>query len=126
MQHSANYTGKYLRPAPPILDPREVARTVVSLLDRPRTRSTVGIFPHIARAAHLLFPRLSRNITAGGITTYLHTAEETDPTSGNVLDTVPYGTGIDGGWRKGGIKPQTQRNLLWIGLAVGVLLLRRK
>jgi short-subunit dehydrogenase len=43
IQHTANYTGRELKPAPPLSDPREVARVVVSLVHHPKEKSTVGI-----------------------------------------------------------------------------------
>ena len=35
MQHAANYTGKALKPAPPVYDSRKVARAVVRLMEHP-------------------------------------------------------------------------------------------
>jgi NAD(P)-dependent dehydrogenase (short-subunit alcohol dehydrogenase family) len=126
MQQAANYTGRELKPAPPLSDPREVARVVVSLVHHPKEKSTVGISSQILRLGYGLFPRLSRNITASTIRTYLHNAASTEVTSGNVLEPVGYGTGIDGGWRTTSIKPRHKKGLLLAGVLVALVLLGRR
>ncbi|GAA4340469.1 SDR family oxidoreductase [Flaviaesturariibacter amylovorans] len=127
IQHAANYTGAVLRPAPPLYDPRQVARAVLRLVRHPKDRSTVGAFPHFLHAAFALLPGLTRRITAGLIGTYLKKAEATVHTSGNVLDPVAYGTGIDGGWRSTGLKPTPAKQGLFAALwvAAAILVLRR-
>jgi len=127
MQHAANYTGKELKPAPPLTDAREVATAVVSLLSNPTEKSTVGISSHLLRLSFTLFPKLSRAITTKVIRTYLQGAPAIEKTSGNVLQTVPFGTGIDGGWRTTSLKPSPAKSILLLaGLAVGFALLSRR
>ncbi|RYZ19467.1 MAG: SDR family oxidoreductase [Chitinophagaceae bacterium] len=129
IQHAANYTGKVLRPAPPLYDPRQVARAVVQLAAHPRNARALGLLPHLLHAAYLLFPGITRRVTGGMIRTYLRNADPTVHTPGNVLETVDYGTAVDGGWRSTGLKPkpQTQRAALAVvaGLA-GLFLLGRR
>jgi len=128
VQHAANYTGKHLTPAPPVYDPRQVARAVVRLTERPSSVTTVGVFPHLLRLAFRSFPAWSRNITAALVERYLDKAAVTENTSGNVLQPVEYGTGIDGGWRNNSLKP-APRQQFWMlaGAAVAALyLLGRK
>lgn len=126
MQHAANYTGKSLKPAPPLTDPREVARTAVSLLKYPKEKSTVGVTSKVLRISYGLFPRLCRNLTAKMVRSYLHQAGDSERTAGNVLTPVAFGTGIDGGWRNHSIKPRTRKGLLLLGVAVGLVLTGRK
>lgn len=126
MQHSANFTGRQLTPAPPISDPRKVAAAVVRLISRPRSKTTVGAFPVFLRMASLVFPSLSRSITASLIKNYLKAATPTVHTSGNVLEPVGYGTSIDGGWRNVSLKPAPRTRLLLFAAAAGLLLLGRK
>jgi short-subunit dehydrogenase len=100
IQHAANYTGKHLRPAPPVYDPKRVATAVVQLIQHPREKKAIGSSSTFLKLSYALFPRLSRNITAKLIRTYLENAEETENTSGNVLHTVDFGTSTGGGWEK--------------------------
>jgi short-subunit dehydrogenase len=99
MQHAANYTGKVLRPAPPVYDARKLARAVVSVIKTPISRKTVGASSGFLRLSYALFPKLTRNITGMVIRKYLQQAEAIDHTSGNVIHPVEFGTSVDGGWR---------------------------
>ena len=104
-----------------------MAKAVVSLINRPQNRTAVGAFPHFLRLSYRLFPALTRNITASLIQTYLKKAEVTKDTSGNVLQPVDYGRGIDGGWRTTSLKPD-QKQKMWLvaAIAAGIVLLGRK
>ena len=127
MQHAANYTGKNLQPAPPVYDPRKVANTIFRLLQNPKSKTTIGAASGFLRLAYLFFPVLSRNITASVIRTYLKNAQSIEVTSGNVLEPVDYGRGIDGGWR-GMILKNSQKKRLMIaaGIMAGLMLLSKK
>ncbi len=113
VQHAANYTGRLLRPAPPVYDPLRVARAIVGLIGRPREKKAIGAASLFLKLSYALAPTLSRNITASVIRSYLRKAREAAFTPGNVLHTVEYGTGIGGGW-----EPYFNRVLLRKGLLV--------
>jgi len=100
IQHAANYTGKVIKPAPPVYDPMKVANAIVRLIEAPRSRATIGAASGFLRLAYTLFPRLSRNITAGVIRRYLQQADPITHTAGNVLLPLEYGTSIHGAWDK--------------------------
>ncbi len=100
LQHAANYTGKVIKPVPPLVDPRTVASAVVRLLVYPRPRKTIGLPTFALRLSYSLFPACTRNITGYIIRTYLKKAQDIEMTSGNILAPVAFGTSIDGGWRK--------------------------
>lgn len=99
IQHAANYTGKTLRPAPPVYDPARVADAVVKLINNPKEQKAIGSAAVLLKVAYGIFPSITRNITASLIRTYLKNAEETTTTPGNVLETVPFGTSVGGGWQ---------------------------
>lgn len=127
IQHAANYSGKTLRPAPPVYDPRRVAKAVVRVIQQPRSRMKIGSASYFLQAAHTLFPLLSRNMTASFVRSYLARAEETGTTNGNVLQPVDFGTGIDGGWQayfENGVVRKGA--LLAAGLLAAVVLLSKK
>jgi short-subunit dehydrogenase len=128
VQHAANYTGKNLRPAPPVYDPRLVARTIIKLIEHPQSKKTVGASSTFLRLAYSLFPRLSRNITANTVRSYLKNAVPIENTSGNILQSVEYGNGIDGGWRTNGIQPspKTKSYFVLAGIAVGILAMMKR
>lgn len=127
IQHAANYTGKVLKPAPPVSDPREVARAVVKLARNPKSNKTIGLMSGFLQLSYALFPRLARNITGMVIRKYLEQANDIDHTSGNVLKTVDFGMCIDGGWRNKKIPREAKIGLvIFAGITFGAYLLGRK
>jgi len=98
IQHAANFTGKVLRPAPPIYNPQRIAATMAKLIAKPKETVAISSASTFLRMAHSLFPGLTRKITANVIELYLRNADETSYTTGNVLEPVEYGTSIHGGW----------------------------
>lgn len=60
VQHGANYTGRVLKPAPPVYAPRRVAEAMVALALRPRRSVTVGSVATLARLGYFIAPRLMR------------------------------------------------------------------
>jgi short-subunit dehydrogenase len=127
IQHAANYTGRYLRPAPPVYNPQRVARAVVSLAHNPAKAKTIGSVAIFLRIANSLFPGISRKITASVMEAYFKNAEPAENTSGNLFEPVEYGASIHGGWNL--TTPPRKRNfglLLLATAAVGFLLIKQK
>ena len=98
IQHAANYSGKILRPAPPVYDPQQVARAIVSAAERPKKSIIIGSVTNLLRFTHFLFPGVTRAITTRAINAYLKKADEAPETSGNLFSPAAYGTSIHGGW----------------------------
>lgn len=113
IQHAANYTGKAIVPAPPVYDPFKVAGAVVRMIDSPRERNTIGAASGFLRLAYTLFPKLTRNITAGVMRKYLAQAEAIHTTPGNVLNPVKFGSSIHGGWDR-----KTNKDKIVVPLAI--------
>lgn len=129
IQHAANYTGRHLRPAPPVYNPMRVARAVVQLILRPRRTKPIGSASFFLKLSYTLFPAASRNITAKRIRTYLQQAEEAEKTSGNVVHPVAFGTSIGGGWEPY-YNTAMARKGKWLlaagALVAGLLVLKQK
>jgi short-subunit dehydrogenase len=126
IQHAANYTGHYIKPAPPVYDPQRVARTIVSLADHPQESITVGSVAVLLRISTLLAPRLSRRIAAMLMDGYFKNAQPLPYTPGNVMLPVDYGTSIHGGWNsQADVSKRKKTVLLIAGAVAGLLLLRR-
>ena len=123
MQHSANYTGKQLKPLPPTYAPQRVAKAVARLISCPQSRKTVGITASMLRLAWTLFPGISRAATVFVIRNYLKRARAIGYTSGNVLEPVLYGTSAEGGWQKKAPSPAASRRTgLLMAATAGVIL----
>ena len=125
IQHAANFTGRVLRPAPPVYNPQRVAKAITQLIAHPRNQTAVTAASTFLRLVHTVFPGISRRVTANVIELYLRNADKTPYTTGNVLEPVEYGTSIHGGWE---LKPKTRTALMGAavaaaGLTIGIALL---
>lgn len=96
--HGANYTGKRLRPPPPVLDPREVARALVALSHAPRDVTAIGSVAIPGRLAHAVAPGLTARATRWLMDRALERADPAPLTNGNLFEPSRVHT-IDGGHR---------------------------
>lgn len=126
IQHAANYTGRYIKPAPPVYDPQRVARAAVGLATNPKGSKTIGSAATFLKLAHAIFPRLSRTITASVIETYLKKAETSEYTSGNLFEPVEYGTSIHGGWNLTTPPRKRTIGLMLVAAIAGFILIQQK
>ncbi|MDQ6813814.1 MAG: SDR family oxidoreductase [Bacteroidota bacterium] len=126
IQHAANYSGKMLRPAPPVYDPQKVGRAIVSAAQRPKKSVTIGSVTYLLRFAHAVFPGISRNITTRVMNKYLENASPTPETSGNLFVPATFGTSIHGGWKLTTDKSIQKKNLIAsiaiTGIAAGLVI----
>ncbi|MCC8411245.1 SDR family oxidoreductase [Mucilaginibacter sp. UR6-1] len=126
--HAANYTGKELKPAPPVYDPVRVARAMVQLSIHPKSNTYVGSASLLLKFAHAIAPETTTNITGWVMRRYFKTATDIALTDGNTYNTVDFGTGVHGGFNLP-IAPKQKRNLIagsvLAGFAATWLLLRK-
>ena len=120
IQHAANYTGKQLRPAPPVYDPTRVAMAIVKLADHPRSETMIGSISILLRLSYGLFPWITRSIAGSVIKSYLKQADSIAKTDGNVFNEVPYGNAVHGGWGIPG-KPKAHRKYIAGGVILSSL-----
>lgn len=129
IQHAANYTGKYLKPAPPVYDPRRLAMAVVQLSEKPSSEVMVGSMSSLLRLSYSLLPAITRGITKKVIQYYLDHAAAIQKSDGNVFSPVDYGNSVYGGWGLPG-KPKAHQKYIAAGLllvtAAGLLAFRKK
>jgi short-subunit dehydrogenase len=96
IKHAANHTGKVLKPAPPVYDPRKLARAAVRLAVNPRRSTSIGAMAYLLKFGVSFAPSLMRLATATLMETYFSAAQQTAKTSGNVFYPMSWGTTIDG------------------------------
>lgn len=128
IQHAANYTGKQLRPAPPVYDPKRVAMAIVKLAGQPQREIMIGSASILLRFAYALLPRLTQSIAGTMIRFYLKRADPLPKTDGNLFNEVDYGNAVYGGWGLPG-KPKAHRKFIGAGLlliAAGLVLFSKK
>jgi len=128
MLHAGNYTGKVLKPAPPVQDPVRVARSIAALIRNPR--STSYTLPSLLfKAAHSAFPELTTKITGMIIRKYFSLAEPIARTNGNLFNTVGYGMSTKGVFPAAATINKAKRKATAIGFlagfAIGIYLLSK-
>jgi short-subunit dehydrogenase len=117
-EHSANYTGRAVKPPRPVYDPDDVARAIVAAAERPRREVFVGGAARAMNALHALAPTLYEQ-AARALTDFDQFEERPAPsTPGAVLDPVPSGTGVRGGWRAWRATHRSPTRAVAIGTAI--------
>jgi short-subunit dehydrogenase len=98
MSHGANYTGRQIKPPPPMIDPRRIAQVILGLADRPRSTAYIGAPALPGILAHAIAPdwvgRIMMWITKGALARSTPTAQ----TPGNLFESS-RGNEVDGGFR---------------------------
>lgn len=129
MQHAANYTGKVLRPAPPVYSAERVAFAMVKLAQHPKSSTTTDFAAPFLKLAYTAFPSLTLRITAKVMDNYFNSAHSISSTSGNVLSPVKYGSSISGGWQyllqKKALNKPVKGAAFLTGLGIGLMLLSK-
>jgi NAD(P)-dependent dehydrogenase (short-subunit alcohol dehydrogenase family) len=96
--NSANYTGRALRPVPPVVPPEHVAERIVDLALRPRRSVRVGAL-HAAALPHALAPDLIGRVVARLGGRYLfHTGPPGTDSDGGLFETVQGEATARGDW----------------------------
>jgi len=121
MQHAANYTGVYIKPAPPVFDPLHLADVMVKLAQHPRNAINTDSGTPLLRLAYGLAPSLTRKIMEKVIRTYFKTAPAIQQTDGNIFMTADYGNAVYGGWNPQADASTRKRNLLQGAFAAGIV-----
>ena len=98
ISHGANYTGRSLKPPPPLVDPRTVADAIVGLMDAPRATTPVGSVAWPARIAYAVAPETVGTTSRWLIGAALQRADPVGISDGN-LYAPSVGTEVDGGHR---------------------------
>jgi short-subunit dehydrogenase len=125
--HAANYTGRALRPAPPVLSPDYVAARIVELVRRPRRALHLGS-AHAMVPLFALAPDLAGRLFGRAVQRALfETGAPAPDTDGAIMAPVPEGRGTSIGW--GGAQRRQAEGLM-LGLlgaaALGGLILARR
>src|SRR5262249_781462 len=116
--HSANYTGRAVKPPRPVYDPDDVARAIVRAAYHPRREIFVGGAARAMSALHAMAPALYEQ-AARSLADFDHFQDrEAGPTPGAVLAPVPSGTDIRGGWRAHSTTRTAPTRAVAIGAAI--------
>ena len=125
LSHGANYTGRQVRPFPPLVDPHRVAAALVRLSRRPRRSVWIGSLALPARLANALMPDLAARLLKILFDVGLAKSSPARLTTGNLFD--PSGDAeVSGGYRRPW-QPGALAGAASVGvLALGWWMLRRR
>ena len=98
VRHGANYSGRSLRPPPPLVDPRTVAEAVVALSRRPRATVTLGVQALPGRLAHAVAPDRLGQASRWLMDRAFARADPVPHSDGNLFE-ASEGHDVDGGFR---------------------------
>jgi short-subunit dehydrogenase len=122
VSHGANYTGRRLKPLRPLLDPREVAAKIVTLLHHPRPTTTVGNLARAARYSQVIAPEVRGKAVRRFLDLALTRASSVPQSDGNLFKPAPNHD-VDGGYRRHsplatviGMGSVGLAALLWLGI----------
>lgn len=100
-QHAANYTGRGIRPLGSVSDAREVARTIVELVEEPKPEVLVGTHGYFMSLAHALTPKQYDKVIRRMTERQHFQKRPAAESEGNLYEPRKPAC-IRGGWRKGG------------------------
>ena len=113
-KRSANYTGRELRPVPPVLDPDEVAGAVVQLVRHPRRAVKLGLH-HLGAVPYALAPDATGHaVSQAARRFFLDSGEKAPDDEGALFAPRPLRAAVHGHW---GMKQRREAG----GLAWGLL-----
>jgi short-subunit dehydrogenase len=96
-EHAGNYTGRQVRPIPPVLDPEEVARGIELCAENPKREVNYGRAGRALEILYALAPPLYRRLAHRAFVRGSRGNVPADPAPGN----VPRSRGphaVEGGW----------------------------
>jgi short-subunit dehydrogenase len=129
ISHAGNYTGKVLKPAPPVYDPNRLALAMLQVAANPRSNTFVGSASLLLKISHALFPELMTNLTGLVMRRYFKAAKKIELSDGNVFNTVDYAMGTHGTFGLPG-KPKAHRKYIigaaLAGFTTGLLMFNRR
>jgi short-subunit dehydrogenase len=126
IHHASNYTGKVLKPAPPVYDPSVMAQAVKASILHPKSTRYPGKASLLFKLGHAIAPELTVKITGLLMKTYFKRAAVTETTDGNLFNTVNFAMSPRGNSRPH-LKPGTVRllktSVLLAGIGIAVYLI---
>lgn len=96
--HAANYTGKEIRPAKPLVHPEDMAKALLSLAKIPRPSIHLGVQDRLGRFGHFVSTELTGAIMDFVMRTYFKKAKKVDKSDGNLFAPDYDRTFIHGGF----------------------------
>lgn len=124
----ANYTGKKLKPIPPVFSPGRVAKAMVKLAEKPKHSTYVGETALMYKTIYYLAPALTRSAISLIMENYFSRAKPAKITNGALFIPVPQGVTESGGWLSNSktVKAALITTMLIAGAASAIYVTKKK
>lgn len=96
--HAANYVGKEIKPAKPLVQPEEMAKAILSLAKNPKPSIHLGVQDRLGRFGHMISTELTGAIMDFVMRSYFKKARKVDKSDGNLFAPDYDRTFIHGGF----------------------------
>jgi len=117
-EHGANVSGRRLNLGPLVYAPEDVAETFVSLVRWPRDEAAVGWPARAAQVAYAVAPGPTEHLMGVAMRRALRRAPPEPRSEGALLQPIPQGRGVSGGWReRNGLPFSARRTSTAVGVA---------
>jgi NAD(P)-dependent dehydrogenase (short-subunit alcohol dehydrogenase family) len=97
---AANFSGRFVRPIPPLLAPQDVASAIVRCARTPAREVTIGRLGRVLELLHCVAPGLHARTVARGFEAGSFGRDAATSTTGNVLEPTVESHPVGGGWRR--------------------------
>jgi NAD(P)-dependent dehydrogenase (short-subunit alcohol dehydrogenase family) len=99
--HGANYTGRKIRPVPPVVEPNRVVRAIMHAARFPRAEIMVGQYGHLLTLANTLFPWVFEFMVPYVFSWSTFGSQSDGRSPGNLFEPMPEWNRLSGNWRRG-------------------------
>lgn len=98
-QHGANYTGRAVKPVPPVYEPEQVAETIVGCARRPKRVTYVGLAGPVITTCHKISPTIYEEIAGPVVERVLfQDSKAAEISQGNIFQASREPMAVRGGW----------------------------
>ena len=98
-QHAANYTGHEMRPLPPYVDVRRVAKAITRVARWPRRTKIVGVIQRFSILASRLLGPINDRLVLSTMNRVAVLSRPNPVEDGTLFAPKPSSNAVDGGWR---------------------------
>ncbi|MGK9170989.1 SDR family NAD(P)-dependent oxidoreductase, partial [Inquilinus limosus] len=128
-QHAANYTGRAIRPIPPVYSAARVAAAIAGLARHPQREIFVGNSGRLIAFEKTVAPGLTERMLASMVERSHLGDRPTEATPGNLFEPMHDGRSVSGGWRTASTtaswRPLLAAGLGLVAIPVGMAVSRR-
>ncbi len=99
-RHAANYSGRGVKPVPPVADPDRVVKAILRCIKNPQREISVGHVGHLEAITQEMVPGLFNWLAPHVMRWAAFSSEPAESSPGNVFEPMLEWNRVSGGWRR--------------------------